>query len=899
VTGEKRPLQLQSFFRGGFSGVVGVKYHPNFLKGKKKRKMKKLLIVESPAKAKTIAKYLGPDFVVKSSVGHVRDLPKKGLSIKIEPDASNPSSWVFKPNYEVSADKKKVVDDLVKAAKAADEIYLAPDPDREGEAIAWHLSQVLASATKGKPVRRVTYNEITKNAVRAAVANPGEIDLARVDAQQARRILDRLVGFKVSPMLWRKLNYGYSLSAGRVQSVALRLLVEREREIGAFVPEAYWVMGVEAAKKGAENASFTAKLSRLDGEKPDVRSQEKSAMIVDDLDGASLRVSYVKTQPKTRHPYPPFTTSTLQQAASSVCGFTPHRTMSIAQKLYEAGLITYMRTDSVNVAAVARTAAAETITAIFGKEYVPETPNFYKSKSGAQEAHEAIRPTDVSQRPDGLDLDSPSMKLYDLIWRRFLASQMASARLTQTTVGIEAEKDSLRHTYLFTATTTQTTFDGFLAVMKTSRKKAKEEADEDSDEVDSLPQLAEGDALVPVRWLSERKETKPPPRYSEAALVKTLEENGVGRPSTYAQTIEVLVDRQYATREDRQLVPTQRGMDVNDWLVQKLEPLFNVGYTAQMEEDLDKVETGEEKGDGMLSGFYRKFTSWLSAAEDPAPPPEKFQALFSILDRVKTWKPPVKVGRRTYSDELFVKSVKEKFATSPESLSARQLDALVKLAVAYGEQLPGAEMELIDLGYGPEIDRIKNAPSEELVKWCFQTIDRIGGLTKNPFLNSLREQVDRGRLLSPKQFSILARSVGENAGALPDAEQVRSRLAPYVPGGFETAPVDPAVPELLALLEKVQEWKEPARRGRRVYNDQEFVASLREQYARRSSLSPRQVLALRRVCVGYRDQIPGYDEVADRLGLKDLPAHEKPAKAEADAKADARAERKARRSRRS
>ena len=862
--------------------------------------MKKLLIVESPAKAKTIGKYLGPDFEVKSSVGHIRDLPKKGLSIKIEPDGEKTDAWVFKPSYEVSPDKKKIVSELVKAAKDADEIYLAPDPDREGEAIAWHLSQVLDSATAGKPVKRVTYNEITKGAVRAAVEHPGEIDMARVDAQQARRILDRLVGFKVSPMLWKKLNYGYSLSAGRVQSVALRLLVEREREIQAFNPVAYWVMGVEAAKKGEEKtASFTARLARFDGEKPEIHSQEQSAMIVDDLDGASLRVASVKIQPKTRHPYPPFTTSTLQQSASSVCGFTPQRTMSIAQKLYESGLITYMRTDSVNVAAVARAAAAELIENAFGREYLPETPNFYKSKSGAQEAHEAIRPTDVAQRPEDVSLDAQSMKLYDLIWRRFVASQMASAKMNQTMVGLEAEKDELRHSYLFTASATTVVFDGFQAVMKTAKKKAKVDSDDDSDEVAELPPLAEGDALVAVRWLSERKETKPPPRFSEAALVKALEENGVGRPSTYAQTIEVLVDRQYAQREDRQLVPTQRGMDVNDWLVQKLEPLFNVGYTAEMESELDKVEAGEEKGDGMLSGFYRKFTGWLKAAEDPPPPPEKFKALLGILSRVKTWKQPVTMGRRTYSDELFVKSVSDKFAESPASLTQRQLDALIKLAVAYRDQIPGSEMELIDLGYGPEIDRIKNAPSEELVKWCFQTIDRIGGLTKNPFLNSLREQMDRGRLLSPKQFSILARSVGENAGALPDGDQVRARLESYVPGGFEVAPVDPAVPDLLALLEKVTKWKEPGRRGRRVYNDEEFVASLRDQYARRSSLSPRQVLALRRVCVMYRDQIPGYDDVAERLGLKDLPAHEKPVKAETDARADARAERKARRSRRS
>ena len=859
------------------------------------------MIVESPAKAKTIGKYLGGDFTVMSSVGHVRDLPKKGLSIKIEPVEGTENRWTFTPRYEVSAEKKKVVDELRKAARAADEVFLAPDPDREGEAIAWHLSQVLEDVTKGKPVRRVTYNEITKGAVRAAVENPGEIDLARVDAQQARRILDRLVGFKVSPLLWKNLQYGYSLSAGRVQSAALRLLVEREREIAAFNPVAYWVLGVEASK-GTKETAFIAKLARLDDEKPEVRSQEQAATLVDDLDGAGLRVAYVKQQPKTRHPYPPFTTSTLQQAASSVCGFSPHRTMSIAQKLYEAGLITYMRTDSVNVAAVAREAAKNLIAAEFGAAFVPEKPNFYKSKSGAQEAHEAIRPTDVRMRPAEAGLDAASTKLYDLIWRRFVASQMAEARLVQTTVGLEAEKDSLRHSYLFTASTATVEFEGFLAVMKAAPKKAKaaEDADEDSDEVKSLPPLAEGEALTPVRWLSDRKETKPPPRYSEASLVKALEENGVGRPSTYAQTIEVLVDRLYATREARQLVPTPRGMDVNDWLVKKIEPLFNVGYTAKMEGELDKVEEGAERGNDMLSDFYRQFTAWVRDAQEPPPPTEKFTALFELLDEVKTWRPPMTIGKRRFGDREFVESVRQQLAEGKMPVSEKQLQALVKVAVAYRDQIRDGEMRLVDLGYGPEIDRVKNAPSDELVKWCFQTIDRIGGLTKNPFLNSLREQVDRGRVLSAKQFAILARSVGENAGALDDADQVRARLAPYVPGGFEIAPVDPAVPDLLALLETVKEWKEPVRRGRRVYNDHEFVSSLRDQYARRSSLSPRQVLALRRVCVNYREQIPTFEEVADRLGLRDLPMHEKASSAEKDAKAAARAEReKARGARRS
>ena len=831
----------------------------------------KLLIVESPAKAKTIGKYLGPDFTVKASVGHVRDLPQKGLNIKITPCKAD-GAWKFEPTYEISANKKKVVEELRKAAKAADEIYLAPDPDREGEAIAWHLEEVLASATKGKPVRRVTYNEITKSAVKAAIENPGEVNLARVDAQQARRILDRLVGFKVSPLLWKSLSYGYTLSAGRVQSVALRLVVEREREIQAFQPVAYWVLGVEAAKGASQGAaSFIARLSRLDGEKPNIRQLDAATSLVDDLDGAGLVVESVKKTARARHPYPPFTTSTLQQAASSVCGFSPHRTMSIAQKLYEEGLITYMRTDSVNVAEVARRAAAQLVTSEFGAEYLPETPNFYKSKENAQAAHEAIRPTDVARKPGTVGLDASAAKLYDLIWRRFVASQMADAKFLLRTVAIKAVKagDSLRHDYLFTASSTSVEFDGFLKVMPTalSKKKGEGDGDEDTDEVSSLPRLTEGEKLVVNRILSERKETKPPARYSEAALVKALEENGVGRPSTYAQTIETLVARSYATREGRQLVPTQRGMDVNDWLVKKLEPLFNVGYTANMEAELDKVEDGAEKGDDMLSGFYRQFVAWLEEAKDPPPPDEKFDAVFAMLDEVREWKTPVGKGKRVFDDKGFVDSVRKQRADGRLPLSDKQLATLAKLAIAYRDQISDSEMRIIDLGFGPELDRVKNAPSAELVKWCFQTIDRIGSLTKNPFLASLREQMDAGRQLSLKQFSILARTVGTNAGSLDDADLVRQRLAPYVPGGFETAPSDPAIPELLAMADEIKTWREPLKRGRHEYDDQAFVKSLRDQFGRRRSLSPRQSAALRRVVLCYRDQISDFAARAEKINL--------------------------------
>ena len=828
--------------------------------------MKKLLIVESPAKAKTIGKYLGDEFTVKSSVGHIRDLPKKGgLAIKITQvkDASN--SWTFSPSYVISPDKRKVVSDLRAAAKAADEVFLAPDPDREGEAIAWHLREVLSKETKGKKVVRVTYNEITKNAVQNAVANPGEINMARVDAQQARRILDRLVGFQVSPMLWKYLTYGHFLSAGRVQSVALRLLVEREREIKAFVPEPYWLLGVEAKKDGMP---FTARLARLDGSKPELRDAETADSVVRDLAGASLRVSSVKDMLKSRHPYPPFTTSTLQQAASSVCGFSPHRTMGLAQKLYEAGLITYMRTDSVNIAQSARDAAAAFVAAEYGRSFLPEKPNFFKSKAGAQEAHEAIRPTDVLRKPGAVGgLDAAAEKLYDLIWRRFVASQMADARFTLRTVSLEPEKDGMAHAYVFTASTTSVEFEGFLKAMPSASLKRKQDADDDTDETGALPPLAEGDRPDVVRWLSDRKETKPPSRFSEAALVKALEENGVGRPSTYAQTIEVLVNRQYATRESRQLVPTQRGEDVNDWLVSRLPALFDVGYTAQMESELDKVEEGDESGDRMLSEFYAKFQDWLARAKDPPPDVERFRALFALFDEVKDWREPKKQGRRTYDDHAFVSSVREQVEKEPDSLSERQLRGLAATAMAYRSQIADADARLTALGWGDIVDRVNDAPPDDLVHECFQALEKLGRIEDDKFLASLSRQSKQGRLLSERQFAVLARSVCESIGDDEQWKELRARLAKYVPEQSGAQQSDPAVPELLAMLKEVKTWREPTKRGRRTFDDKEFADSLAKQFSVRKMLTPRQVMAIKKLLSSYREQIPDFSSRAARLGI--------------------------------
>ena len=839
---------------------------------------KKLLIVESPAKAKTIGKYLGGEFVVKSSVGHIRDLPKENGAIKVV--EKGPGKWEFTPTYVVSEGKTKVVAELKAATKAADEIYLASDPDREGEAIAWHLHEVLAPIAGSKPFHRVTYNEITKSAVLKAVAEPREINMPLVDAQQARRILDRLVGYRVSPLLWKNINCANNrtLSAGRVQSVALRLLVERQREIEAFKPETYYLMGVEARKAG-DPQTFVARLSRFDGAKPDIRSAEIANAVLLDLSNAALRVVDVKDQPKTRHALPPFTTSTLQQAASSVLGFSPGKTMKLAQSLYEAGRITYMRSDSVNVSEQAREMARAFIVKWCGKEYYPEKPNFFASKAKggvqAQEAHEAIRPTDVElspKRAGEAKMDAAELKLYDLIWRRFVASQMADAKMTVTTISIAAEKPALAHGYLFTASATRVDFEGFLKIMKLSlKKKTKDgEDDEDTDEVAYLPAVAVGDCLESVRWISDEKKTKGPTHYSEASLIKALEENGVGRPSTYAATIETLKAREYAKTEKKKLVPMERGLLVCDWLVKKMDALFSVGYTAQMEAELDKVEEQGEPMNTMLSEFYGKFIHDIGTiVEEERPDPSKFEAVFAILADVKDWKPAKTVGKRTYDDKAFVASVKEQAAEGKRPLSARQLQFLVRMAVMYADQIPDCENRLKEAGLGAAKPAVERA-DPELVAFCFEALDRIGGMEKNPFLKSLREQNDRGKMLSMKQFQILARSVGENAGALDDCDAIREKLSEFVPGGFEPSAEssDPAIPKILKLMESVTEWRPAMKKGKRLYDDKEFIKSLNEQYARRHALSQRQEAALRRVVLLYKAKIPGFAEQAADLGFK-------------------------------
>ncbi len=831
---------------------------------------KKLVIVESPAKAKTIGKILGSGYVVKSSVGHIRDLPERTLGIDIEHQ--------FAPKYVFSKGKAKVIAELKKAAKSCDAVYLAPDPDREGEAIAWHLRETLADAAKDKPFHRVQYNEITPRAVRAAFEQPGEIDQHRVDAQQARRVLDRIVGYMVSPMLWRRLKKG--LSAGRVQSVALRLVAERERQISAFQVEEYWLLGARVRRETAPLDPFSVRLAKVDGEKPTVNSEASARALLSELEGCALRVREVRVRETARRPLPPFITSTLQQAASSVYGLSPNRTMGLAQKLYEGvdlgsggpvGLITYMRTDSVSVARDAQAAAHAFITDTYGAAFYPETPNVYRSRASAQEAHEAIRPTDVARTPESLRgvLEPPALKLYDLIWKRFVASQMAAAKIAQRTVEVEPVKPGLTRAILLTATSSEVLFAGFLKVMALDIRKKKpeeEDSEEEDSEVDRLPPLAPGDPLQLLEWESERKETKPPARYSEASLIRALEANGVGRPSTYASIIETLNSRDYTTREKRQLVPTELGLSVNDLLVAKLEHLFDVGFTATMEESLDQIEEGHVEWTRMMGDFFARFKLWMEQAKEPPADAAKVAAVLGLLKQVTRWAPEVQRGKRTYSDERFVASVIEQIEKGEKPVSDKQLEALVKIAIRYGEQIPEADSALGALGFHELVASDRAAPSSEEAMRRFEILQGLRlSESQAEFVTSLRQQAEGGRKLSEKQFAAVDRIIVQNGAQLENFEEVRQSLG-LAETEAEQQP-DLESPALLEMLGQVTQWQEPVTRGKRTFDDQAFYASLAEQYSRKKFLSPRQRFAMKRLAFRYKAQIPQFDRYAEQLGL--------------------------------
>lgn len=787
----------------------------------------KLVIVESPAKARTIGRILGKDYIIKASMGHVRDLPEKTFGVDIEHD--------FAPQYEETGTRSKNLNDLKSAAKKVGDIYLASDPDREGEAIAWHLKEVLRRANKNASFHRVSFHEITESAISRAFRDPGQINMDLVDSQQARRVLDRIVGYLVSPLLWSRIKRG--VSAGRVQSVALRLVCEREREISAFVPREYWNFRAqfEAEKDAGRERRFTAKLVRVDSRNVDISNEADAGALLNSIRSASdWKVTSIETVPRRKNPPPPFITSTLQQAASSSLGFSASQTMRIAQQLYEGvevngaslGLITYMRTDSVAVAAEAAGAARSFIAREYGQDYMPEKPNVYRSKANAQGAHEAIRPTDVSLTPEKLSsaLDPQQKKLYTLIWKRFLASQMTPVRQSRTTVDVEASSSSSSespHVYTFRSTATVTVFPGFLRAYNLLEEGAPQEDEDDTPDAGILAGLTLQERCLLVQSDSEQKFTEPPPRFSEATLIKELESNGIGRPSTYAAIVNTIQTRKYVSREKGKLIPTDLGFQINDYLVATLPALFQVGFTASMEEQLDSVEEGKVVWTDMMRDFYGKFSRWLNDAKNAgAPEKGKASALIHLMREIVSWEKPEKIpGKRLFNEKKFFDSVCSKY-DKDGTLSEKQWNTLLSLALKYRSQLSSSLEETAEAnGFSDDLHRA--------------------------------EELRAGR---------------ENA-----REERLERLA----AAQASAPPQEDIASVLSALEGVV-WDPPEKRRGRVYDDGKFFESLKKQSASGKLLSEKQLGALGKLLLKYRSAIPSCDEFLKKLG-KTAPSSSVPA----------------------
>ena len=559
----------------------------------------KLVIVESPAKAKTIGKYLGSNYIVEASMGHVRDLPRSTLGVDIENE--------YAPKYITIRGKGELLDKIRKVAKKCDKIYLATDPDREGEAISWHLEKVLKIDECEKC--RIEFNEITKNAVKNAIKNPRKVNSSLVDAQQARRVLDRLVGYKISPILWRKVKWG--LSAGRVQSVTLKMICNREKEINEFKPEEYWTIECEVSKNKSSK-SFVLKLVSYKGKKINVINKEQNDKIIEEIKNGEFKVLKIKNGTKNKNSLPPFTTSTLQQDANRKMNFSTKRTMSIAQQLYEGvevkghgtiGLITYMRTDSVRVASEAQNAARDFIVSEYGKEYFPEKFKVYKGKKNAQDAHEAIRPTYIDLTPDKVkaSLKDDQYKLYNLIWCRFIASQMANCILNSISVDVS------NNDYTFRVTGSSIKFEGFMKIYKYIT--------EDEEDSQKIPSLSENEILIAKKIDGKQHFTQPPARFSEASLVKTLEENGIGRPSTYAPIISTLLDRKYVRKEKKTIYSTELGNIVNNIVSEYFKQIVDVEFTADMENKLDNIEEGKENWNKVVDEYFKPLEKSIEVAE--------------------------------------------------------------------------------------------------------------------------------------------------------------------------------------------------------------------------------------------------------------------------------------------
>ncbi|MDD4628035.1 MAG: type I DNA topoisomerase [Candidatus Peribacteraceae bacterium] len=741
-----------------------------------------LVIVESPTKAKTIKRFLGKDFTVEASMGHVRDLPSENLAVDTKS---------FEASYEIPKEKQAVVKKLQKELNDADDLWIATDEDREGEAIGWHLIEVLKRKKK-QPVQRIVFHEITRPAIEEAVAHPRQIDEKLVDAQQARRILDRLVGYTLSPFLWKKVYRG--LSAGRVQSVAVRIIVDREREIRAFKAEEYWTIRADLLSE--EKAAFSANLKLKDGKKFVPVSEHESSQVLNDLKGAAFTVAAIEEKDLKKSPPPPFTTSTLQQEAGRKLGFSVKQTMMVAQQLYEgidlgkgegaAGLITYMRTDSVTLSEKALKDAKETIEKQFGREYILSEPRTFKTKSkGAQEAHEAIRPTEMNRTPESLkdDLDQQQLKLYTLIWNRTMATQMATAEIKRVGADISADK------YVFRATGQTIAFDGYLRVYAEGRDEpetggAKEEEEEEGASI--LPPLHQGESLDCKGLNPEQHFTKPPPRYTEASLVKKMEEEGIGRPSTYAPTISTIQQRGYIKKEGRQLQPEEVAFTVTDLLAEHFSDIVDLAFTAKMEQSLDDIAEAKTSSVKFLKGFFVPFEKLVASKTKEIKKDDVMkervlgtdpESGLEVIVRIGRFGPYVQLGRMDVAkdDKKKKKGPKPKSASVPknltkDSITLEQALPLLRFPRVLGEK-EGNSVE-VHLGrFGPYIkwgEVTVSVPKEQEPS----TIDLNGALT------IVTEAKDR----KTKSAEPL-RTLGKDAATGGEITVKSGRYGPYVTDG--------------------------------------------------------------------------------------------------------------------
>ena len=848
---------------------------------------KDLVIVESPAKARTISKIVGREFTVLSSMGHVRDLPEKNLGVDLKKR--------FEPTYRINSSRKNIIKELGDAIKKARQAFLATDPDREGEAIAWHLFEILKKQNPQAEFQRVTFHEITKQAVTNAFRDPVHINMDLVNAQQARRVLDRLVGYKVSPLLWKQV-HNNAKSAGRVQSVALRLICEREHAINTFEPKEYWNLSAIFSKPST-NQTFLAKLHRVNNSKLEITNEDQAERIYQDVNKGRYHVSKLTDTPKTKRPAPPFITSTLQQAASTNLRFSAKQTMMIAQQLYEGvdtgsgptGLITYMRTDSVNVAREAQATARDFISDRFGKNFIPDKPHIYKSKKTAQEAHEAIRPTDVHFTPEKAKqyLDEKQLKLYKLIWNRFLASQMAQARYIQHAVEVENDPETCTDSYCFRATATETTFQGFLKVYDLRDV----ESDENDESQVKLPDLTLNESCDLHKLDSEQKFTEPPPRYSEGTLVRELENNGVGRPSTYAAIIGTIIQRKYIEKTKGKLSPTSLGKLVCDYLVQNMPKLFEVDFTARMEDQLDSIEQGKLNWQEMLTAFYTTFSEWIEAIKSESRvDSEDVTRLMSIFPSDFDWPEPQKRGNRTYDDKKFFNSLKSQIDNG-KALTEKQWNALMMLAIRNEEKLPKLRGIVNEMGIlstyeklKEVLDRQNTAASNEqsgdtpALKLCryldsVKTWEKSVGRGKRTyddqkFYSSLSTQARSGKTLSDAQINALKNLTVKYSDQLDDYENIRQEFD--LDSMRNTANNEKSIEEiqkLFSLVEGIKNWNSNHDKGKRKFDEKAFVESLRSQFERKKGLTARQLYSLKKIIKNHKDQIPEYDVRSTELNI--------------------------------